>query len=60
MPSGESSLAASVTTARIVTIIPRPGQPGAPYFDKTKVTEFLEDWEMLCVDYGLSDADRVP
>ena len=33
--------------------MPRPGQPGALQFDGTNVTEFLENWELMCEDYGL-------
>ena len=58
MPS-EGTFTTPTVTTRVVAIMPRPGQPGAPHFDKTNVTEFLEDWEMLCADYGLSDLDQV-
>ena len=35
----------------------RPGQPGAPYFDKVNVTDFLRQWNAECDDCGL-DAKR--
>jgi len=39
-------------------VMPRPGQPGAPFFDNTNVTEFLRRWNIECEDFGLSDAQK--
>jgi hypothetical protein len=39
---------------RAFGIMPRPGQPGAPFFDDTNVTEFLRRWNIECEDFGLS------
>ena len=36
-------------------VLLRPNQPGAPHFDGTNVTEFLEEWEFFCDDYGCTD-----
>jgi len=43
---------------RPLGIMPRPGQPGALQFDGTNITEFLEDWNIECDDYGLSDPQK--
>jgi hypothetical protein len=32
----------------------RPGQPGALYFDKYNISEFLRRWDIECEDYGLT------
>jgi len=36
---------------RALGIMPRPGQPGAPFFDDTNVTEFLRRWNIECEDF---------
>jgi hypothetical protein len=38
--------------------MPRPGQPGAPFFDNTNVTEFLRRWNLECEDFGLTDRQK--
>jgi len=43
---------------RAFGIMPRPGQPGAPFFDDINVTEFLRHWNIKCEDFGLSDAQK--
>jgi len=43
---------------RALSIMPRSGQPGAPFFDDTNVTEFLRRWNIECEDFGLSDAQK--
>ena len=43
---------------RIRAVMPHPGQPGAPFFDNTNVTEFLRRWNIECEDYGLSDSQK--
>ena len=42
----------------IVGIMPRPGQPGALYFDGKNTSKFLKEWDMECDEYGLSAAQR--
>jgi hypothetical protein len=51
-PYTPDTLSASVM--RTLFALPRPGQSGALQFDGTNVTEFLEDWELVCEDYGLT------
>jgi hypothetical protein len=43
---------------RAFGFMPRPGQPGAPFFDDTNVTEFLRRWNIECEDFGLSDKQK--
>jgi hypothetical protein len=38
--------------------MPRPGQPGAMEFNGTNVSEFLENWNIECDDYGLNDSQK--
>jgi hypothetical protein len=33
--------------------MPRLGQLGAMLFDGTNITDFLEDWNIECEDYGM-------
>jgi Protein of unknown function (DUF4100) len=39
-------------------VMPRPGQPGALYFDNTNITEFLRRWDNECEDFGLTDPQK--
>jgi len=36
----------------------RPGQPGAPFFDKVNVTDFLRHWNIETEDYGLDPRQK--
>jgi hypothetical protein len=38
--------------------MPRPGQPGALYFDGRNVAEFLENWDLECNVFGYSSAEK--
>src|SRR5579859_75902 len=38
--------------------MPRPGEAGALFFDKTNVTEFLKQWEEECDEVGYTDAQK--
>jgi hypothetical protein len=38
--------------------MPRPGQPGAMQFDGKNITEFLNDWNIECEDFGLTEPQR--
>jgi len=40
------------TSLRSLHAMPRPGQPGALYFDGDNITEFLEDWDSECDEYN--------
>lgn len=39
--------------------MPLPGAPGTPCFMGANVTEFLERYEELCEDYGLTERERL-
>jgi len=39
-------------------IMPRPGQPGAMKFDGKNITEFLEELNLECEDFGHGPAQR--
>ena len=58
MPSTEPMNDGTTTTVvqapRLYTAtMLRPGQPGAPFFDKVNVTDFLRHWNAECEDCGL-------
>jgi len=48
----------SFSNLRIHAVMPRPGQPGSMLFDGTNITDFLEDWNIECEDYGLTDDQK--
>ena len=59
MDSGSSGLTTPPSTIiRSAGVMPRPGQPGAPFFDNTNVTEFLRRWNLECEDFGLTDRQK--
>ena len=39
-------------------VMPRPGQPGAMQFDGKNITEFLEEWNIECEDFGIDKVKR--
>ena len=39
-------------------IIPHSGQPGALHFDDNNISEFLEDWNLECDDYGYDEKKK--
>lgn len=42
--------------------MPRPGTTGAPYFDGTNITKFIDDWEGSIKAYGqnITASDSIP
>jgi hypothetical protein len=58
LPVTPNSTPANSANFRFLAIMPRPGQPGAMEFDGRNVTEFLEDWDLQCEDYGLSGPQK--
>jgi hypothetical protein len=48
----------TITSRMYGVVMPRPGQPGALYFDNTNVTEFLGRWNIECEDFGLTDSQK--
>ena len=57
-PEATSANPATISFPRIIAM-PRPGQPGAVQFNNSNVSEFLDEWERFCLDYGLSERDRI-
>src|SRR3984893_3858335 len=58
------SSASSLDSVQPVTTMfympmPPPGTPGSPMFEGANVTEFLERYEDLCLDYHVSAGDRL-
>ena len=49
---------APTTSVHTVFIMPRPGQPGSMLFDGNNVTEFLDNWDLNCEDYELTDVQK--
>lgn len=49
----------STGVMRTLFAMPRSGQPGVLQFDGMNVTEFLDEWELLCEDYGLTPEQMV-
>lgn len=43
---------------RAFGIMPRPGQPGAMQFDGKNITDFLDEWNIECDDFGMTAAQR--
>jgi hypothetical protein len=39
-------------------VIPRAGQPGAMQFDSKNITEFLEEWNIECENFGVDKVKR--
>ena len=50
--------AATLVNVRPHAVMPRPGQLGSMLFDGNNITDFLEDWNIECEDYGLTDAQK--
>jgi hypothetical protein len=46
--------------ARFGAVMPRPGQPGALYFDKFNISEFLPRWNIECEDFDLTGPPKMP
>ena len=49
---------ASATSRVMYPVMPRPGQSGALHFDGKDISEFLDDWNLECDDYGYNDAKK--
>ena len=41
--------------SRVLSPMPYPGAPGAPYFSGSNVTEFLHRFKLMCEDYQVAD-----
>ena len=59
-PSTTSSRDRPTTATQLhaFNVMPRPGQPDALEFDGNNVTEWLEEWNLQCEDYGLTDPKK--
>jgi hypothetical protein len=42
----------------MVTTVVKKGQPGALYFDKFSISEFLSHWNIECEDFGLTGPQK--
>ena len=56
MPNSSATDSDNYRTYR--PVMPRPGQPGAMQFDGKNITEFLEEWNIECEDFGLDERQR--
>lgn len=56
-PPSDQSM--TMQTPRLYIPLPGPKTVGAPHFDGTNVTDFLEEWEIFCQDHGLSQSMQV-
>ena len=43
----------------IKVVLSLSGQPEAPYFDKTNVSKFLEDWSDIYIDCKIRENEKV-
>ncbi|MCJ1348591.1 hypothetical protein MMC31_006823, partial [Peltigera leucophlebia] len=44
--------------ANFSIVLPYPGSPGTPYFGQN-ITDFLDRYSQLCVDYRLSESEKI-
>lgn len=63
-PASSSSTSPSEQPAplqvpKLYVPLPGPKTVGAPHFDGTNITDFLEEWEIFCQDHGLSQLMQV-
>ena len=42
----------------VYNVMPHPGQSGALHFDGNNISEFLDDWNLECDDYGYDDKKK--
>ena len=54
-PPIEPTAPASSITNIYRPVILRPNEPGAPHFIGENVSEFLQEWDFFCDDYGCND-----
>lgn len=45
--------------AYALMVIPYPGAPDAPMFDRKNVTHFLDLYDQLCSDYRLLESEKI-
>jgi hypothetical protein len=67
MPDGVDNSATSAATSPPVAssvfpayhpIMPKPGQPGALFFDGKNITDFLDEWNVECKEYSYTDEQK--
>ena len=58
MPESDNTDYTTTSDIPVPTVMSRPGQPGSMQFDRTNITEFLEDWNIECKDYDLFNAQK--
>ena len=57
-PAMPATPAATFVNVRPHAVMPRPGQLGSMLFDGNNITDSLEDWNIECEDYDLTDAQK--
>ncbi len=40
-------------------LMPYPVAPGAPFFDRANVTEFLKEFDQICSNYRVSESEKI-
>ncbi len=55
--SKDLSSASILMYSRVV--IPYPGSPGAPFFVRTKITDFLDSYSRMCTDYQVDKQGKL-
>ena len=40
-------------------VMPYPGSPGAPFFEGSNITDFLESYSRMCTDYQVDEQEKI-
>ena len=40
-------------------VMPYPGSPGAPYFEGSNITDFLDSYSRMCTDYQVDEQEKI-
>ena len=40
-------------------VMPYPGSPGAPFFEGTNITDFLDSYSRMCTDYQVDEQEKI-
>ncbi|KAI5277193.1 hypothetical protein KEM52_004975, partial [Ascosphaera acerosa] len=58
-PDSRTTMAMQGETTGPRGAIPRPGQAGAPFFNGTNVTRFIDEFKDLCFEFRLTDKQQL-
>jgi hypothetical protein len=66
MPDGVDNSAITAPTSPLAApafpsyhpVMPKPGQPGALFFDGENITNFLDEWNVECKEYSYTDEQK--